>query len=156
MKSWIKKSLLTVFGAGIAVGGLTACSGVRPWHHDSGPEHTARMQGRVVERVASRLELNAEQKLKFQALTDVVLAQRKAIAGTGADPRARLQAILAGNQLDRSGAQSLVDEKIRTLQTGSPAVIAALGDFYDSLQPAQQQKMREMVQNRRGWMGPQG
>ena len=30
-------------------------------------------------------------------------------------------------------------------------VVAALGDFYDSLNPAQQQKVREFLQKRRGW-----
>jgi hypothetical protein len=35
-------------------------------------------------------------------------------------------------------------------------VIAALGDFYDSLQPAQQQKVRDMMQRRRGWMASHG
>ena len=30
-------------------------------------------------------------------------------------------------------------------------VVAALGDFYDSLNPAQQQKVREFMQHRGGW-----
>lgn len=156
MKSWIKKSLLTVFGAGIVLGGLSACSGVRPWHHDSGPEHNARLQTRVVERVSSKLDLNAEQKRKLQALTDVVVAQRKSVVGGGADPRSQVQALVAGDKFDRSAAQALMQEKTQAIQAGSPAVIAALGDFYDSLEPAQQQKVRDMMQRRHGWMGSHG
>ena len=156
MKSWIKKSLFTVFGAGIALGGLTACSGPRPWHHDASPEQVAQMQGKVVERIGSKLDLNAEQKQKLQTLTDVLLAQRKAMAGSAGDPRAQVQALVAGERFDRSAAQSLLDEKTRAVQAGGPAVIAALGDFYDSLQPAQQQKVRDMMQRRRGWMASHG
>ena len=66
MKSWIKKSLFTVFGASIALGGLTACSSARPWHHDASPEQMAQMQGKMVERIGSKLDLNAEQKQKLQ------------------------------------------------------------------------------------------
>lgn len=156
MKSWIKKSLFTVFGASIALGGLTACSSARPWHHDASPEQMAQMQGKMVERIGSKLDLNAEQKQKLQALTDVLLAQRKAMAGVAGDPRSQVQALVAGERFDRSAAQSLLDEKTRAVQAGGPAVIAALGDFYDSLQPAQQQKVRDMMQRRRGWMASHG
>lgn len=156
MKSWIKKSLFTVFGASIALGGLTACSSARPWHHDASPEQMAQMQGKMVERIGSKLDLNAEQKQKLQTLTDVLLAQRKAMAGAAGDPRSQVQALVAGERFDRSAAQSLLDEKTRAVQAGGPAVIAALGDFYDSLQPAQQQKVRDMMQRRRGWMASHG
>jgi Spy/CpxP family protein refolding chaperone len=156
MKSWIKKSLFTVFGASIALGGLTACSSARPWHHDASPEQMAQMQGKMVERIGSKLDLNAEQKQKLQTLTDVLLAQRKAMVGVAGDPRSQVQALVAGERFDRSAAQSLLDEKTRAVQAGGPAVIAALGDFYDSLQPAQQQKVRDMMQRRRGWMASHG
>jgi Spy/CpxP family protein refolding chaperone len=156
MKSWIKKSLFTVFGASIALGGLTACSSARPWHHDASPEQMAQMQGKMVERIGSKLDLNAEQKQKLETLTDVLLAQRKAMAGVAGDPRSQVQALVAGERFDRSAAQSLLDEKTRAVQAGGPAVIAALGDFYDSLQPAQQQKVRDMMQRRRGWMASHG
>jgi Spy/CpxP family protein refolding chaperone len=116
----------------------------------------AQMQGKMVERIGSKLDLNAEQKQKLQTLTDVLLAQRKAMAGSAGDPRAQVQALVAGERFDRSAAQSLLDEKTRAVQAGGPAVITALGDFYDSLQPAQQQKVRDMMQRRRGWMASHG
>ncbi len=78
------------------------------------------------------------------------------MAGSAGDPRAQVQALVAGERFDRSAAQSLLDEKTRAVQAGGPAVIAALGDFYDSLQPAQQQKVRDMMQRRRGWMASHG
>ena len=32
------------------------------------------------------------------------------------------------------------------------SVVQAMADFYDSLNPDQQQKVRELMQRRKGWM----
>ena len=66
MKPWIKKTLMGIFGASIAVGGLTACSSS---HHHRGPmspEKMTEVRGKVVERVSSKLDLNEAQKLKLK------------------------------------------------------------------------------------------
>lgn len=152
MKPWIKKALMGIFGASIAVGGLTACSS---GHHHRGPmsnEKMAEVRGKVVERISSKLDLNEAQKLKLNALADKMEAQRTAFVGTTADPRAEVQALVAGAKFDRARAQTLLDEKTRALQANSPEVISALADFYDSLNTDQQQKVREMMQRRKGWM----
>jgi hypothetical protein len=46
-----------------------------------------------------------------------------------------------------------VGEKMAAVNAKSPEVIAALGDFYDSLAPAQQAKVRDFMEHRggRGW-----
>ena len=44
------------------------------------------------------------------------------------------------------------DAKTAAVQSKSPELIAAVGDFYDSLRPEQQQKVREFMQRgRHGW-----
>ncbi|HCE30059.1 MAG TPA: hypothetical protein DET46_16400, partial [Comamonadaceae bacterium] len=83
-------------------------------------------------------------------------AQRAAFVGKAGDPRAEMQALVAGEKFDRARAQTLLDEKLRVVQTGSPEVLTAMADFYDSLNPEQQQKVRELMQRRRGWMGRHG
>ncbi len=152
MKPWIKKTLMGIFGASIAVGGLTACSSS---HHHRGPmsaEKMAEVRGKVVERVSSKLDLNDAQKAKLNALADKMEAQRTAFIGKTADPRAEMQAIVAGEKFDRARAQTLLDEKTRAVQAHSPEVVSAMADFYDSLNPEQQQKVRELMQRRKGWM----
>mgnify|MGYP007063194552 FL=1 len=70
MKPWIKKTLMGIFGASIAVGGLTACSS---GHHQRGPmtaEKMAEVRGKMVDRVSSKLDLNEAQKTKLNALAD--------------------------------------------------------------------------------------
>lgn len=155
MKPWIKKTLAGVFGATIVLGGLTACAGHR--HGEMGPEKIAEIRGKVVNRVSSKLDLNDAQKLKLNALADTLQAQRAAFKGKTPDPRAEVQAIVAGATFDRARAQALMEEKTRAVQTASPEVIAAMADFYDSLNPAQQQKVRDMMDKRGrhgggGWM----
>lgn len=139
MKTWIKRSLFALASAGIVLGSLTAC-GHRMhhggWRADATPEQSAEWRGRMVERVAGKLDLNAEQKAKLTVLSDKLHAQRLAVRGS-TDPRAEVQ--------------SLVQQKTDAVRTGSPEVIAAMGDFYDSLNPAQQQQVRDFMQKRRGW-----
>lgn len=153
MKPWIKKTLAGVFGATIVLGGLTACAG-HP-HGEMGPEKIAEIRGKVVNRVSSKLDLDDAQKAKLNALADTLQAQRAAFKGKTPDPRAEVQAIVAGEKFDRARAQALLDEKTRAVQTASPEVIAAMADFYDSLNPAQQQKVREMM-DKRGRLGGGG
>lgn len=152
MKPWIKRTLVGLFGASIMVGGLTACSSGAHRHGPMSPEKMAEVRAKVVDRVSSKLDLSDAQKQKLNVLADKMQAQRSAFMGQAADPRAEVQAIVAGDKFDRARAQSLLDEKTRAIQTSSPEVITALADFYDSLNPGQQQKVRDLMQRRKGWM----
>lgn len=154
MRSWIKRTLFGLMGAGIALGGLTACGHRYGEGHNwssMSAEDQARLRSRVIERVSDKLDLNAEQKQRLGVLADKLQAQRAALAGQGGNPRDQLRALVAGDKFDRTRAQALVAEKTAAVTAQSPEVIAALGDFYDSLNPAQQQKVRDFMQRRHGW-----
>ena len=99
MKPWIKKTLMGIFGASIAVGALTACSS---GHHQRGPmtaEKTAEVRGKMVDRVSSKLDLNEAQKTKLNALADQLAAQRAAFIGKTADPPCRGAGHCRGRQV---------------------------------------------------------
>jgi protein CpxP len=147
MKRFIKKTLLGLFGGALIVGSLGACSHRGPggWHEPS-PESRTRM----VEKIGSRLDLDAVQKQKLSVLADKLQAQRTALRGA-TDPRAAMQGLFAGSKLDQAGAKKLIDEKTAAIQTGSPEVIAAAADFFDNLRPEQQQKVREFMERGRRW-----
>ncbi|WP_372657759.1 Spy/CpxP family protein refolding chaperone [Hydrogenophaga sp.] len=154
MKPWIKKTLIGAFGATILVGGLSAC-GSRGGH-GHGPmseERVVEMRGKVIERVSSKLDLTEAQKQKLGVVADELIAQRKAMRGDGTDPRSELKALVAGDKFDRSRAESLLVQKTEVVQAGGPKMIAALADFYDSLNPEQQKQVREKLEKRRGWWG---
>ena len=153
MRSWIKRTLFGLFGATVLLGGLTAC-GHRYGHERfsaMSTEEKAEYRKRAVDRVASRLELNAEQRAKLDALAVKLQEQGAALRGTS-DPRAEVRSLVAGEKFEREKAQALVGGKVAAVNAKSPEVIAAFGDFYDSLSPAQQGKVRDFLDRRRhGW-----
>jgi periplasmic protein CpxP/Spy len=152
MKRWIKRALFGIFGASILVGGLSAC-GHHPHEFGAGAsaEQHAKFRSWALDRATRMLDLNADQQQRLAVLADKLQAQRTALMGAAPDPRAQIKALVATDKFDRAGAQTLITEKTTTLQTRSPELIAALADFYDSLNPTQQQKVRELMEHRRGW-----
>lgn len=152
MKRWIKRTVFAVFGLSVMMAGLSAC-GHR--NHEFGAnlsaEEYAQKRGKVVDRVAGKLDLNEEQKKRLATLGDKLYEQRSALIGQTKDPRAEMKALVASDKFDRARAQALVTDKTTALQSRSPEVIAALADFYDSLNAAQQQKVRDYLERRHGW-----
>ena len=151
MKSWTQRTLLGLFGAFVTVGALTACGHYRDHTGWGGSaEEQAQHRAKVVDRIAGRLDLNEAQKAKLADLAAKLQAQRAALMGQ-ADPREQVRALVAGDKFDRAGAQALMSKTAAAIEARSPEVIAALADFYDSLNPQQQAKVREYLQHRRGW-----
>lgn len=156
MRPWIKRTLIGLFGASVLLGGIAACS-----HRHVGAgwstmraEDAAKWRGRLIDRAARELDLDDAQKQQLGTLFDRFRDQRNALVGTTADPRAELRALVAGDHFDTARAQALVDEKTAALRSKSPETIAALAVFYDGLKPAQQQKLRDMLERRHrrfGW-----
>ena len=151
MRPWIKRTLYGVFGASILIGGLSACG----HHHGGGWQmseaDSAKMRERMIERASSKLDLDATQKQKLAVLADKLKEQRMALVGTTTDPRAELQALVAGTKFERERAQGLVEAKTGALRSKSPEVIAAAADFFDGLNAEQQKQVREFMNKRRGW-----
>ena len=162
MKTWIKRTLIGLAAATTLFGGLAA------WahnHHGYGYGHgwrtlsaedAAKMKTRMVDEVGSKLDLDAAQKEKLGLLADKLREQRNALVEGSADPRAELQAMVAGNTFDRSKAKALIDGKMGAVSLKSPEVVAAMADFYDSLKPEQQAKVREFMAKGRGRYGSHG
>ncbi|EHR72627.1 P pilus assembly/Cpx signaling pathway, periplasmic inhibitor/zinc-resistance associated protein [Burkholderiales bacterium JOSHI_001] len=174
MKTSIRRTLIGLAGATVLVGSLAAFAQNGPGamggemggmggmmggmgHHRHGPMNeadAAKWRERMTDRVADKLQLDAAQKAKFATLTLAMAEQRKALMPEAGDMKAQAKALLAGPRFDRAGAQAMVDAKTRAIQDKSPAVIAAAGDFYDSLKPEQQQKVRDFLERRGGHHGP--
>ena len=154
MKPWIKRSLMGLTAVTIALGSLTACGSRGDHARGWSDERITEMRGKAVERIGSKLDLNAEQKQKLGVLADEMIASRNAFRGGAADPRADLLALVAGEKFDRSKAQALMDQKMQVMQGSGPKLLNAFGDFYDSLNPEQQKQVRERMEKRgHGWWG---
>ncbi len=152
MKHWIKRTLFAALGTTVLVAGLAAC-GHR--NHEYGAnlsaEEYSQKRDKMVDRAARKLDLNEDQKKRLATLGDKLYEQRAALMGATKDPRAEMKALVAGDKFDKARAQTLVTEKTGALQSKSPEVIAALADFYDSLNVAQQQKVRDFMDGRGRW-----
>ena len=155
MRPWIKRTFIGLFSASVLLGGLTACG---HGHHGSGWQMSdadaQKMRERMIDRVSRELTLDEAQKQRLGVLADKLREQRLALVGSTTDPRAELQGLVTGTTFDRTRAQALVEAKTNAVRTKSPEVIAAMADFYDSLRPDQQQKVREFMAKRRSsWRG---
>ncbi len=153
MKPWIKRTLIGLTATTVVLGGLTACGSRGDHARGWSDERITEVRGKAIEKISDRLDLNADQKAKLAVLADQMIASRKALRGN-TDPRTDLQALVAGDKFDRSKAQQLLDQKLQAAQGNGPQMLAAFGDFYDSLNPEQQQQVREKLERRgHGWWG---
>ncbi len=152
-KTWMKRTLVAM-GAVLVVGGLTACGG-RHGGTMSEADSAAR-QAKMVDYAGKKLDLNDAQKQRLNVLGDKLREQRASLMGASQDPRADIRALVAGDKMDRTKAQALIEDKTSAIKTKSPELIAAAADFFDSLNPAQQQQIRDLMnrhQGHRGWGG---
>jgi Spy/CpxP family protein refolding chaperone len=148
MRRWIKRSLNGIFGASVLIGGLAACSHHRYGSWPMNEADAAKLRERVVDKASSELQLDGTQRAKLDALADAIKAQRAALMAGTTNPRAEMQSLIAGAQFDHSKAQALIEGKTAALREHSPALVSAFGEFYDSLRPEQQQKLRDFMQRR--------
>ncbi len=162
MKTWIKRSLIGLAAAATLFGGLAAWAHSQGYGHGMGhgwrtvsAEDMAGMKTRLVERAGRELDLDAAQKARLGVLADKLREQRNALVGSTTDPRAELQSLVAGPSFDRNKATALIQDKVGAVNAKSPEVVAAMADFYDSLKPEQQAKLREFMA-RRGHRGERG
>ncbi len=157
MKTWIRRSLIGLAGLGLVFGGLAACGHRMHQGWPASEADAAQMRERIVQRASRELDLDAAQQAKLNGLAEAMAAQRRALMGdAGSTPRAEFQALIAGPQFDRTRGQALLDAKTGALRDGAPKVMVAAADFYDSLKPEQQQKLRDvMARGRHGhrWGG---
>lgn len=151
-KPWMKRTLIGLAAVGTLFGGLAAWAhhrhgGHHGWHAISA-EDAAPLKAKVVEKVGRKLDLDDAQKAKLAALADQLREGRNAVVTRTPDPRAELNSLLSGATFDRSKAQALVQAQVGAINAQSPALINALADFYDSLKPEQQAKLREFMAKR--------
>jgi Spy/CpxP family protein refolding chaperone len=145
LKPWIKRSLIGIFGGALLFGGLAACSHHRGHDGPMSEADITQIRERFIDKASRELTLDEAQKARLGVLADAIKAQRSALMAGGVDPRSEMAALLAGPQFDRARAQALIDAKTGAVRDKAPSVVAAMADFFDSLRPEQQQKVRDFL-----------
>jgi len=149
-KTWLKRTLLGVAVSTALLGSVAAYSQGSGFHHGPpSPEQIAQHEQHMLEHVGKKLNLDANQSAKLKALADLAIADH-APPAAGADPHAKMAALISGAKFDRAGAQALANEHVAKMQANAPGLINAFGDFYDSLNATQQAQLRELAARHHG------
>lgn len=121
-------------------------------HHADGPgRHGGRPypddDGAPLNRLAARLDLDAEQRELFGQALNLLQQQRSSLLASlrGGE----LTTLFASENFDRAAAQAQFDAQLDRLRAAGPALIAAVGDGFDSLDFDQQQALRFLLRGRR-------
>ena len=139
--------IVAILGAvGIAVAVAGCGHGYR--HHEPGDYAV-----RHIERFGKELNLNEAQTAKLNAVTETLRKGRDTMRAKHDEKQKEVLALLDQPKLDRQRALGLVQQTTRDINDHAPEMIAAMGDFYDSLTPTQQQKLREEVKERMAYGG---
>ncbi|MFC1665724.1 Spy/CpxP family protein refolding chaperone [Pseudomonadota bacterium] len=129
------------------VGGVAAMSGVMAYgahryHHD--PEHRAQW---MVEKVSKKLELSTEQQSKLKGVRDVLMNTAKSFGNERTNVHQEVMDAIQETKLDRQKALAIVTKRTDSVREQAPSIVAAIGDFYDSLTPEQRAKVREKIED---------
>lgn len=154
MKVWIKRTAIGLTAAATLLGAAAAFAyrgdhgGYFGWRAVSA-EEIAPMQARVMDRAGRMLDLDAAQKAKLAVLAERVREGRNSMVATSSKPRDELKAAMAGATFDRARVNTLVQSQLSMAMAQSPGVVNAAADFYDSLRPDQQAKLRDTMERGR-------
>jgi protein CpxP len=127
-------SVVLVIGAGT----LTACS-----HRYKTPEERAQW---VVGKISDDLNLNDQQKAKLVVVKNEMLKVRKQFSGDKEATNKKILAIVSTPTLDQDALLNMIRARTEVVSKNAPQVVAALGDFYDSLNPDQQAQVRKRME----------
>lgn len=135
---------LTVVGA-VAVAASVGACGHYARHHGPGDYAV-----RHIEKLGKELDLNDAQTAKLNAVTETLVKGRETMRSRHDTKHKELMALFDQPTLDQQRALGLVQQTTREIDNQAPEMIAAIGEFYDSLTPPQQQKLREEMKERMG------
>ena len=137
-----KRSIIYMTGGALLTLGVVACN--YGMHYG-----TAEERGEwVVQKVSKELELNETQQARLAEVKDEFLNLRTTMRSDREQTRSDVLAMLAQPTLDREKANAIVDQKIETINSRSPAIIDAIGNFYDSLDDTQRAELMAFIEHK--------
>lgn len=147
----ISKKIVLASLAGVAL--VASISAFGHYRNHSNPERHAAY---IVEEVSEELELDETQLTKLNALKNKILASHQQMHQNKPDKVQVLLELVEGPTFNRDQALAHISEIMQKMNALAPTVIASLGDFYDSLTPDQQHKLREEIEDRAKHHGHHG
>ena len=103
---------------------------------------------RMIQKITEELALTEMQQTNLSEVKDRFLEMRKTMQSNREQTKTDIQLMLKKPTLDRDMVNTIVNQHIETVHSGSPAIINAIGDFYDSLDDMQRAEIREFVEDK--------
>ena len=133
-----KRTIIYLTGAALLTTSLVACNRGTPEERGE----------RIVQKITEELELTETQQSRLSDVKNEFLDMRKTMRSNREQTQTDIQAMLKQPTLDRNKANSIVNQHIETIHSRSPAIIDAIGNFYDSLDDAQRAELREFIEDK--------
>jgi len=137
-----RRTIIYMTGGVLLTVGVVACN--HGMHYGSAEERGEWM----VQKVSKELELNEVQLARLAEVKDEFLEARKTMRSDREQTRADVLAMLQQPTLDRDKANAIVGQHIDTINSRTPVIIDAVGNFYDSLDDAQRVELREFIEHK--------
>ena len=99
----------------------------------------------IIRRVSKKLQLNETQKVKLSLLQDVIVSSRSYVTDVHKDRSLILDDIFKDNGFDRESALHYLNVPRLAFEEQAPAIVDALGEFYQCLNEQQQEQFRSML-----------
>ena len=133
-----KRTIIYMTGIALLTTSIVACNRGTPEERGE----------RIVQKVTEELELTATQQTSLTEVKNEFLEMRKTMRSNREQTQTDIQAMLKQPTLDRNKANSIVNQHIETIHSRSPAIIDAIGNFYDSLDDSQRAELREFIEDK--------
>ncbi len=133
-----KRTIIYITGIALLTTSIVACNRGTPEERGE----------RMVQKITEELALTETQKSNLSEVKDAFLEMRKTMQSNREQTKTDIQHMLQQPILDRDMANSIVNQHIETIHSGSPVIINAIADFYDSLDDTQRTEIREFVDNK--------
>jgi len=139
----MSKTLVIVVIAGLAVVMMGGVAWAKSRGYCGGPEH-------MIEHVSRKLELDETQKSKLDLLGESLTEVRDQWRQRRGEAKDQVLGLLEGPSFDRDKAAGLIEQRHAQWRERGDQLLARFADFSDSLNPAQREELRAMIDERFG------
>jgi len=103
------------------------------------------MGGWIIHRISKKLQLDEPQKSKLSLLQNTLVSSQSYVADVHKDRNSLLDDIFTDNGFDRESAMHYLNVPRLAFAEQVPALVDALGEFYQCLNSQQQEQLRSLL-----------
>jgi Spy/CpxP family protein refolding chaperone len=105
-----------------------------------------------MDRIAKRLNLDEQQKVKLEAIHEAIRQARQESRDERVALLDEVAAQIKSDQLDQAKVLQLVEQRLARMNQAAPQIIAKVAELHATLTPEQKAKVIEHLERRKGRM----